>query len=48
MSRLFAFLENFDINCNIRIYSENSELIFERIIGDVPQKVTQASYTYCE
>jgi len=40
MSRLFTFLENFDISNKIRIYDENDQLLFEGEMGDVPQKIT--------
>ena len=40
MSKLFTFLENFDIHNQIKIYDENDELLFEGEMGDVPQKIT--------
>ena len=40
MSKLFSFLENFDISNKIRIYDEKDELLFEGEMGDVPQRIT--------
>ena len=40
MSKLFTFLENFDINNKIGIFDVDGNLIFEGFMGDVPQKVT--------
>ena len=40
MSKLFTFLENFDISNRIKIYDENDNLLFEGEMGDVPQKIT--------
>ncbi len=40
MSRLFTFLENFDINNKIKIYDENDSLLSEGEMGDVPQRIT--------
>ncbi len=39
MSKLFTFLENFDVDNLIRIY-EDGNLIFEGQMGDVPQRIT--------
>ena len=39
MSKLFTFLENFDVDNLIKI-SEDGKLIFERKMGDVPQRIT--------
>ena len=39
MSKLFTFLENFDIRNLIKIYDTEGNLIFEGEMGDVPQKV---------
>jgi hypothetical protein len=40
MSKLFTFLENFDMENQIRIYDENSNLIYEGAMGDVPQRIS--------
>lgn len=40
MSKLFTFLENFDIHNLIKIYDENGVLVFEGEMGDVPQKIS--------
>lgn len=40
MSKLFTFLENFDVSNFIKILDENNNLLFEGQIGDVPQKIT--------
>jgi hypothetical protein len=40
MSKLFTFLENFDISNLIKIYDEDNHLLFEGQMGDVPQKIT--------
>ena len=40
MSKLFTFLENFEINNRIKIFDVDGNLIFEGLMGDVPQKVT--------
>lgn len=39
MSKLFTFLENFDVNNLIKIY-EDENLIYEGQMGDVPQRIT--------
>lgn len=39
MSKLFTFLENFDVDNLIKIY-EDGKLIFEGQMGDVPQRIT--------
>lgn len=39
MSKLFTFLENFDVDNLIKIY-EDGKLIFEGKMGDVPQRIT--------
>ena len=39
MSRLFTFLENFDIENNIKIIDEKQNVLFEGQSGDVPQKI---------
>ena len=39
MSKLFTFLENFDVDNMIKIY-EDGKLIFEGQMGDVPQRIT--------
>ncbi len=39
MSKLFTFLENFDVNNLIKIY-ENGDLIYQGKMGDVPQRIT--------
>lgn len=39
MSKLFTFLENFDVENLIKIY-EDENLIFEGKMGDVPQRIT--------
>lgn len=39
MSKLFTFLENFDVDNLIKIY-EDGNLIFEGKMGDVPQRIT--------
>ena len=40
MSKLFTFLENFEINNRIKIFDVDGNLIFEGLMRDVPQKVT--------
>ena len=40
MSKLFTFLENFDIHNLIKIFDVEEHLIFEGEMGDVPQKIT--------
>ena len=40
MSKLFTFLENFDIENNIKIVDEKQNVLFEGQIGDVPQKIS--------
>lgn len=40
MSKLFTFLENFDTENLIKIYDENDNLLFEGMMGDVPQRIT--------
>ncbi|MBO6230542.1 MAG: hypothetical protein J6O50_08225 [Ruminiclostridium sp.] len=40
MSKLFTFLENFEISNLIKIYDEDNNLLFEGEMGDVPQKIT--------
>ncbi len=40
MSKLFTFLENFDIENEIKILSEAGEVLFEGKMGDVPQRIT--------
>ena len=40
MSKLFTFLENFDISNRIKIYDADGMLIFDGLMGDAPQKVT--------
>ncbi|MBR1633810.1 MAG: hypothetical protein IJ682_01970 [Lachnospiraceae bacterium] len=40
MSKLFTFLENFDIENNIKIIDEKQNVLFEGQIGDVPQKIS--------
>ena len=40
MSKLFTFLENFNVSNLIKIYDEDDNLIFEGEIGDVPQKIS--------
>ena len=39
MSKLFTFLENFDVDNLIKIY-EDGNLIFDGKMGDVPQRIT--------
>ena len=39
MSKLFTFLENFDITNKVRII-EGETLLFEGEMGDVPQKIS--------
>lgn len=39
MSKLFTFLENFDVDNLIKIYEDGS-LIFDGKMGDVPQRIT--------
>lgn len=39
VSKLFTFLENFDVDNLIKIY-EDENLIFEGKMGDVPQRIT--------
>ncbi len=39
MSKLFTFLENFDVSNLIKIY-EDGNLIYEGQMGDVPQRIT--------
>ena len=39
MSKLFTFLENFDVDILIKIYEDGS-LIFDGKMGDVPQRIT--------
>ena len=39
MSKLFTFLENFDVDNLIKIY-EDENLIFDGKMGDVPQRIT--------
>ena len=39
MSKLFTFLENFDVENYIKIY-EDGNLIFDGKMGDVPQRIT--------
>ena len=39
MSKLFTFLENFDVSNLIKIY-EGGNLIYEGQMGDVPQRMT--------
>ena len=39
MSKLFTFLENFDVENLSKIY-EDGNLIFEGKMGDVPQRIT--------
>lgn len=39
MSKLFTFLENFDVENFIKIY-EDGNLIFDGKMGDVPQRIT--------
>lgn len=40
VSKLFTFLENFDINNNVKIYDESDNLLFDGKIGDVPQRIS--------
>ena len=40
MSKLFTFLENFDISNKIKIYDVDGNLIFDGLMGDVPQRMT--------
>lgn len=40
MSKLFTFLENFDVDNSIRIYNESGVLLFEGKVGDVPQRIS--------
>ena len=40
MSKLFTFLENFDMENNIKIFDESKNLLFEGKIGDVPQRIS--------
>ena len=40
ISKLFDFLENFDVNVRIKIFDESNNLLFDGIIGDVPQRIT--------
>ena len=40
MSKLFTFLENFDIENKIKIIDEKQNVLFEGQIGDVPQKIS--------
>ncbi len=40
MSKLFTFLEKFDIENNIKIIDEKQNVLFEGQIGDVPQKIS--------
>ncbi|MBO6108227.1 MAG: hypothetical protein J6P16_02355 [Eubacterium sp.] len=40
MSKLFTFLENFDISNRIRIFDADGNVIYEGLMGDVPQKIT--------
>ena len=39
MSKLFTFLENFDVENSIKIYDESGILLFDGKIGDVPQRI---------
>ena len=40
MSKLFTFLENFDVENAVKIYDENDKLIFDGKVGDVPQRIS--------
>ena len=40
VSKLFTFLENFDIENKIKIIDEKQNVLFEGQIGDVPQKIS--------
>lgn len=40
MSKLFTFLENFDVENSIKIYDESGILLFDGKIGDVPQRIS--------
>ena len=39
MSKLFTFLENFDIHNLIKIYDSDNNLLYDGEMGDVPQKI---------
>lgn len=43
MSKLFTFLENFDVTNLIKIYDENYNLIYDGEMGNVPQKITNTT-----
>ncbi|MBR1628126.1 MAG: hypothetical protein IJ679_02520 [Lachnospiraceae bacterium] len=40
MSKLFTFLENFDVSNNIKILDVDGNVVFDGVMGDVPQRVT--------
>ncbi len=40
VSKLFTFLENFDLANRIKILDETGEVLFEGEMGDVPQRIT--------
>lgn len=40
MSKLFTFLENFDPENKIRILDEEGTILFDGVMGDVPQRTS--------